>query len=82
MDLSFAFHDQARPIRALPAGLAVLLAGIAARQAASPTARLQAMLDRAPGEGRHPRFEAPAAFNRATAATLARQRLAMNVVFT
>lgn len=45
MDLSFArLHGQ--HVTALPVELAVLLVGVASRQAASPTARMQATIDR------------------------------------
>jgi hypothetical protein len=42
LDLSFARSD--RHVTALPTELAVLLVGVATRQAASPTARVQARL--------------------------------------
>ena len=83
MDLSFALqHDHHRPIRALPTALAVLLVEIAARQAASPTARLQMMLDGAQGRVPDCIGSAQTTFNRATAAVLSRHRLVMNAVFT
>lgn len=50
MDLSFArraagtFASPSTRVAGLPTGLAVLLVGVAARQAASPTARMQARL--------------------------------------
>ena len=44
MDLSFARLDRDFAVTAMPTELAVLLVGIAARQAASPTARAQARL--------------------------------------
>lgn len=78
MDLSFRFdidaidREVAMPgftgrdwtVNAIPTGLAVLLVGVAARQAASPTARLQARLSRGVSIGG---LLAPAhgAFNRA-----------------
>lgn len=43
MDLSFRF-DRNVAVAAIPTELAVLLVGVAARQAASPTARLQSRL--------------------------------------
>lgn len=46
MDLSFRF-DRDISVTAIPTGLAVLMVGVAARQAASPTARLQGDLARA-----------------------------------
>lgn len=42
MDLSFARFDRANDLHQLPGDLAVLMVGIAARQAASPTAAVQA----------------------------------------
>ncbi|RDE04939.1 hypothetical protein [Sphingomonas aracearum] len=46
MDLSF-FRFEAEPqVTALPPDLAVMLVGVAARQAVSPTARVQALLTR------------------------------------
>ncbi len=51
MDLSFARLDRDCTAVVLPTELAVLMVGIAARQAASPTARAQARLDLVtPGE--------------------------------
>ena len=44
MDLSFARLDRDFAVTAMPTELAVLLVGVAARQAASPTAALQASL--------------------------------------
>ena len=52
MDLSFARLDRDVAVTAMPTELAVLLVGVAARQAASPTARAQARLAfTAPAEG-------------------------------
>lgn len=48
MDLSFARLDRDFAVTAMPTELAVLLVGVAARQAASPTARVQARLMAAP----------------------------------
>lgn len=45
MDLSFARLERDVAVTAMPVGLAILLVGAAARQAASPTARAQALLD-------------------------------------
>ncbi len=51
MDLSFRF-DRDITVTAIPTELAVLMVGVAVRQAASPTARLQSDLDRRlPGGG-------------------------------
>ena len=50
MDLSFPRFDRDVEVTALPADLSVLMVGIAARQAASPTAVTQAR-----AAGRHPR---------------------------
>ena len=44
MDLSFARLDRTVAVTAMPTELAVLFVGVAARQAASPTARAQARL--------------------------------------
>jgi hypothetical protein len=44
VDLSFARLERDVAVTAMPTELAVLLVGIAARQAASPTARAQARL--------------------------------------
>jgi hypothetical protein len=44
VDLSFARLERDVAVTAMPTGLAILLVGIAARQAASPTARVQARL--------------------------------------
>lgn len=44
MDLSFARLERDVAVTAMPTRLAVLLVGIAARQAASPTARIQARI--------------------------------------
>jgi hypothetical protein len=44
VDLSFARLDRDVAVTAMPTELAVLLVGVAARQAASPTAQAQARL--------------------------------------
>ena len=44
MDLSYQRFDHDASVTALPPDLAVLLVGVTARQAASPTALFQAML--------------------------------------
>ncbi|WP_375402324.1 hypothetical protein [uncultured Sphingomonas sp.] len=46
MDLSFTRFDRASELRMLPADLAVLMVGVAARQAASTTAGAQIELAR------------------------------------
>ena len=46
MDLSFARFDQNSHVTALPSDLAVMLVGVAARQAASPTAMVQVHVER------------------------------------
>lgn len=59
MDLSFARFEHDAQVTMLPPDLAVLLVGVAARQAASPTALIQARIERrapigglfAPGHG-------------------------------
>lgn len=69
MDLSFARWNRETVVTVLPTELAVLMVGVAARQAASRTARLQARLTTV-----SPQFDllAPAngAFNRGAATTL------------
>ena len=69
MDLSFRFDRDVAVMTAIPTELAVLMVGVAVRQAASPTALLQASLDRIHPAGG---LMAPAhgAFNRATEAAL------------
>ncbi len=73
MDLSYRFDRDAADraaVTALPTGLAILMVGVAARQAASPTARVQSGLDHVrPAAG----LLAPAhgAFNSAVEAALA-----------
>jgi hypothetical protein len=71
VDLSFARLDRNTAVTALPTELAVLLVGVAARQAASPTACSQARLTGATDEVD---LLAPehGAFHRATALTLSR----------
>lgn len=71
MDLSFARLDRDVAVTAMPTELAVLLVGIVARQAASPTACTQAQLTiAAPGDT----LLAPphGAFHSATASALTR----------
>ena len=52
MDLSFRFDRDVAVMTAIPTELAVLMVGVAVRQAASPTAQLQASLDRTrPADG-------------------------------
>jgi hypothetical protein len=46
LDLSFARFEQDATVTVLPPDLAVLLVGVAARQAASPTAIIQTIIDR------------------------------------
>ncbi len=73
MDLSFARLDRDFAVTAMPTELAVLLVGIAARQAASPTARAQAkLMVTTPMEA----LLAPVhgAFHRATALAFTRHR--------
>ena len=66
MDLSFSRFEADGTITALPPDLAVLMVGVAARQAASPTALMQARL---PALDRSHDWFAPAhgAFNLAVA---------------
>ena len=63
MDLSFSRFEADVTVTALPPDLAVLMVGVAARQAASPTARMQARL---PAGGLRDDWFAPAhgSFNR------------------
>ena len=72
VDLSFARLERDVAVTAMPTELAVLLVGVAARQAASPTARAQqGLVVAAPLEA----LLAPAhgAFHRAAAEALRRQ---------
>lgn len=70
MDLSFArAHDH--HVTALPTRLAVLLVGVASRQAASPTARAQARLALA-DPAAEPLAPTGGAFNASAAAALIR----------
>ncbi len=48
LDLSFARFEHDAQVTLLPPELAVLLVGVAARQAASPTAMVQARIERRP----------------------------------
>lgn len=73
MDLSFARFDRDVATPALPTRLAVLLAAVASRQAASPTARIQTRLSM-PIPAVAPLAPADGAFHRAAAAALARWR--------
>lgn len=75
MDLSFSRFDADVTVTALPPDLAVLMVGVAARQAASPTAMLQARLAARYGVRN---WFAPAhgSFNPAVAALLAVRRAA------
>jgi hypothetical protein len=70
VDLSFSRFDADVTVVALPPDLAVLMVGVAARQAASPTAMVQASL---PAPDLRPDLFAPAhgAFNLAVARLLA-----------
>ena len=72
MDLSFSRFEADVTVVALPPDLAVLMVGVAARQAASPTAMLQAALP--PRHLLWDRFAPPhGAFNFAVARLLARE---------
>lgn len=70
MDLGFPRFDKESGVAPLPSDLAVLLVGVAARQAASPTARIE---QRQTGTPRRNGLLAPAsgAFNPGTAAAIA-----------
>jgi len=70
VDLSFA-RGRDFPVKALPTELAVLLVGVAARQAASPTARAQVGLDD-PAEPSGALAPTHGAFHRAAAEALTR----------
>ena len=73
MDLSFARLDRDVAVTAMPTELAVLLVGVAARQAASPTARAQARLGvRAPVDALLGPLHG--AFHRAAALALTRRQ--------
>lgn len=69
VDLSFRFDRDVAVMTAIPTELAVLMVGVAVRQAASPTAQLQALLTRTSAADA---LMAPAhgAFNRAAEALL------------
>lgn len=73
LDLSFPPFDQDHEVTLFPGDLAVLLVGISARQAASPTAVTQAGFERADPD---PRLFAPldGAFNGPMAAVMAQWR--------
>jgi len=81
MDLSFSRFEADAGVTILPPDLAVLMVGIAARQAASPTALRQAHIVPA---FRHRSWFAPehGAFNRSVAELLSREREGMNPTFT
>lgn len=69
MDLSFYRFEAEPQVTALPPDLAVMLVGVAARQAVSPTARTQALLARPVVAGGWFR-PADGAFNAGVAAAL------------
>ncbi|MHA6718706.1 hypothetical protein ACX40Y_04565 [Sphingomonas sp. RS6] len=71
MDLSFARQDRNVAVTAMPIGLAILLVGIASRQAASPTARAQTRLSM-PATAASLLAPADGAFHRMAAAALSR----------
>jgi hypothetical protein len=73
VDLSFTRFEHDARTTILPPDLAVMMVGIAARQAASPTALFHARLPGLPVAA--PRFAPPhGAFNEQVAAALARWR--------
>ena len=75
MDLSFARFEQDAHVTVLPPDLAVLMVGVVARQGASPTALVQARLERpVPESG--PLAPPHGAFHAATAAMLTAWKLA------
>lgn len=69
VDLSFRRLEPAQPGMVLPVSFAVLMVGVAARQAASATARLAMRIDRT-GRRESIFFPARGPFNAAMAATL------------
>ncbi|WP_375427828.1 hypothetical protein [uncultured Sphingomonas sp.] len=72
MDLSFTSFDRAFELRIFPADLAVLMVGVAARQAASTTAGAQIELaHRSPPAAPTPFAPADGRFDPDTAAALA-----------
>jgi hypothetical protein len=73
VDLSFARLDRDVAVTAMPTELAVLLVGVAARQAASPTACTQARLDVA-GPGDQLLAPEHGAFHGAAAAAIGRRK--------
>ena len=81
MDLSFSRFEADASVTVLPPDLAVLMVGIAARQAASPTALFHAHL--VPVFS-HTNWFAPehGAFNRPVAEMLTREQEGMNPPFT
>lgn len=81
MDLSFSRFEADASVTVLPPDLAVLMVGIAARQAASPTARHQAHLVPAPSR-RHWFAPDHGAFNPAVADMMTREHEGMNPLFT
>ena len=77
MDLSFARFDRHTELSVVPGDLAVLMVGVAARQAASPTAAIQARVAPASPQGGaatdpSPLAPADGAFNGAMAAAITR----------
>jgi hypothetical protein len=75
LDLSFAPFDRHHELTQLPGDLAVLMVGVAARQAASPTAAAQAIAATGPWIARaDPRLLQPldGAFNGSMAAIIVR----------
>ena len=81
MDLSFSRFEADASVTVLPPDLAVLMVGIAARQAASPTALFHAHLVPTPGLRS---WFAPehGAFNLPVAEMLTREQEGMNPPFT
>lgn len=81
MDLSYLRFEHDARAAVLPPDLAVLLVGVAARQAASPSARLQALFDR-PRAADLPFRPRGGAFDMRQAERLARWATEMKAVFT
>ena len=80
LDLSFSRFEHDAPLTVLPTDLAVMMVGVAARQAASPTALSQSRLRARPAAT----VFAPVsgAFNAPLAASLRRWSADVNPVFT
>ncbi|MGY4398987.1 hypothetical protein ACVWZA_004198 [Sphingomonas sp. UYAg733] len=74
MDLSFSRFEHDASVAILPADLAVMMVGITARQAASPTALFQSCLFETPVVAANPFAPLHGAFNAAMASAIIRWR--------